>query len=252
MHVINFVMFWKSLLLFCHIFICLKILFQSREGILPLISHVVWKIWLSLNICLVFLIAQLTLPFLFKLFCLCFPLILTFLLRFFLVFRWRELFYFQLEFFLNTLIAQIRVGQSFRSAFKLAVLSLPKKEFQNYFEDIREQILFAKNPKNPFPERDQVIGELKRADQSSHCLQNLENLRHQIRVQALFRKKVRSALLQIHVQSLVLLILYVGLFLFVLQKYGWKYMSVLLFSLFLFLLGLIVLFQCGRRMKWTV
>ncbi len=240
------------MLLFCHIFICLKILFQSKGGILPLISPMVWKIWLSLNILLVFVIVRLPLPFLFKLFCLCLPLVLTFCLRVFLLFRWRELFYFQLEFFLNTLIAQIRVGQSFRSAFKLAVLSLPKKEFQCYFEDIREQILFAKSAKNPFPEQDQVTKELKRADQSSHCLQNLENLRHQMRVQSLFRKKVRSALLQIRVQSLVLLILYIGLFLFVLHKYGWKYMPVLLFSLFLFLVGLIFLFQCGRRIKWTV
>ena len=244
--------FLEFLLLFCAVFLCLRSLLLNKKGFRPFISPLVWKIGFICNIIFIFCVVRLSVPFLFKLLCFSIPFILTFFGQAFLFFKWQEGFLGQLEFFLNTLIAQIRIGQGFRSAFKGAVLSLPQKKFQNYFKEIEDTILFAKTPKEPVPFIQQVIKELKRADQSPHCLKNLENLRHKIRVQTLFRKKVRSALGQIRIQSFILLILYIGLFLFVLQKYGWKYIQVLLISLFLFLVGLIWLFQCGRRMKWTI
>ena len=244
--------FLESFLLFCSIFICLRALILNKGGFMYFVSPAIWNLWFSCNIVFIFCLVQLPIPFLFKIFCAGLPLVLTGLLQAFLSFKWQEGFLCQLEFFLNILVAQIRIGQGFRVAFKSAVLSLPQKKFQIYFKEIQDSILFAKTPTGHFPLIQQIIKELKRADQSPHCLKNLENLRHKIRVQALFRKKVRSALGQIRVQSFILLILYIGLFLFVLQKYGWKYMQILLLSLFLFLIGLIWLFQCGRRIKWTI
>ena len=244
--------FLESLLLFCAIFICLRAFLLNKGGILPFISPIVWKLWFICNVVFMFGVVRLPLPFLLQLCFIFVPLILTFVGQTLLFLRWQGGFFSQLEFFLNTLIAQIRIGRGFRSAFKGAVLSLPQKKYQSCFEEIENTILFDKTLKNPSPLIQQVVKELKRADQSPHCLKNLENLRHKIRVHALFRKKVRSALGQIRIQSFILLILYIGLFLFVLQKYGWKYLHVLLISLFLFLFGLVWLLQCGRRIKWTI
>ncbi len=247
----------KSLLLFFHILICLKILWNTlhKSIFLSFLSPIVWKIWFIFSVLLVFLLSQLSLPILFfKYLVIYFPLILTFFLQWFLLFVWKQQFYLQFELFLNALIAQIKIGSSFRAGFKIALTMLSHRHFQNYFMEILEIISYAKSLRKEFcfPPLRQMIEELKQADLSPQCLEHLENLRHQVKVRSVFRKKVQSALLQIHIQSFILLILYSGLFLFVLQKYGLKYLQILLLSLFLFLTGLIVLFQCGRKIKWTV
>ncbi len=258
LHVIIFTMFdEKSLLLFCHILICLKSLWNILNSsiFLTFLSPMVWKIWWVFNILLVFLLSRLTWPVLFfKLLALYTPLMLTFFSQILLIFIWKQQFYQQFELFLNTLIAQIKIGMGFRSGFKSALAGLSHKHFKNYFIDILETLSFSKKLRKEFcwSPMQEMIEELKRADQSPQCLEHLENLRQAVKVRSLFRKKSQSALLQIRAQSLVLLVLYSGLFLFVLHKYGLKYIHILLLSLFLFLTGLIILFQCGRRVKWTV
>ena len=248
---------WKSLLLFCHIIICLNLLRNlfHKSMFLNFLSPIVWKTWFICNILLVFLISQIPISVLFfKLLLLYVPLTLTFFLQSTMIFIWQQQCYSQLEFFLNALIAQVKIGAGFRPAFKIAALSLPNNYFQNYFMEILETILFSKKSATPFlsPSLQQIIEELKKADSSSQCLQHLENLRHYIHIRSIFRKKVQSALLQIHIQSLVLFILYSGLFIFILNKHGLKYIKVLLLSLLLFITGLIILFQCGKRIKWTI
>lgn len=247
----------KFLLLFCHITICLKTLYNTLHNsmFLTFLSPMVWKTWFICNILLIFLISQIPINLLFfKLLFLYIPLILTFFLQSVLIFIWRQKFYLQFELFLNALIAQIKIGSGFRSAFKAALSALSYSHFQNYFIEIWEMILFSKNLRKEFrfSPLQQMIEELRKADQSSQCLEQLENLRHQIRVRSLFQKKVQSALLQIRIQSFVLLSLYSGLFIFVLHRYGLKYIKVLLLSFLLFISGLITLFQCGKKMKWTI
>ena len=248
---------WKFLFLFCTMFICLKTLWNiQHKSIFPaFLSPIVRKIWFICNILLVFCISQLHFNFLFlKLLLFCIPLIFTFFLKSFLVFIWKQRFYLQFEFFLNALISQIKIGIGFRSAFKKAAQSLPYIYFQNYFLKILEIILYSQNlsPEFDFSPLQQIITELKRADQSAQCLEHLENLRHLIHIQSIFRKKVGAALLQIRIQSLVLLLLYSGLFIFVIHKYGLKYIKILFISLSLFITGLIILSQCGRKIKWTI
>ena len=248
---------WKFLLLFCHLLICLKTLWNILHNsmFLTFLSPIVWKTWFICNILLIFFISQLPIHLLlFKSSLLYIPLILTFFLQSFLSFIWRQRFYTQFELFLNALIAQIKIGLGFRSAFKAALSVLSHSPFQNYFMEILEMILFSKKIRKEFhfSPLQQMIEELRKADQSSQCLEHLENLRHQIRVHSIFQKKVQSALLQIRIQSFVLLVLYSGLFIFVLHRYGLKYIKVLLLSFFLFTAGLIVLFQYGKKIKWTI
>ena len=248
---------WNFLFLFCHVLICLQSLWNifHKSMFITVLSPMVWKTWFIFNISLVFFISQLPISFLFfKLLLLYTPLALIYFSQSVLVFIWRQQFYHQFECFLNNLIAQIKIGAGFRAGFKTALLILPHSRFQNYFMEILEMILFSKKLRKEFhfSPLQQMIEELKRTDKSAQCLEHLENLRHQVRIQSVFRKKVQSALLQIRIQSLVLLILYSGLFIFVLHRYGLKYIKILLLSLFLFISGLIILFQCGKRIKWTI
>ena len=250
-------MFIESFLLFCHAFICLKWLWNLlHKGMFPsILSPMVWKIWFIFNILLIFCALQLISGFwIFKMALLYIPLIFTFFLQSMLTNAWQKSFYQQFEFFVNALITQIKTGAGFRPAFKSAIKALPSRRFQNHFTEILETILFSKKlrPEFCFSPLRQMIQELQKADSSPQCLQSLENLRHHIRVQSLFRKKAQSALLQIRIQSLILLILYFCLFLFVVHKYGIKYINILLLSLILFVAGLFFLFQCGRRIKWTI
>ncbi len=258
MHITIFTMFdWESAFLFCHVLLCLAGLWSlfHQSIFLTFLSPIVWKICFVFSILLIFVISQLPFQILFfKLMLLYVPLILIFFTRFLLTFVREQQFYLQFEFFLNTLIAQIKIGSGFRPAFKSSARALPDSYFQNYFMEILEMILFSKKPAKEFsfsPLR-QMIEELKRADSSSQCLELLENLRHHIHIRSVFRKKVQSALLQIRIQSFVLFILYSGLLIFVLNKYGLKYIKILLISFFLFITGFLILLQHGRKIKWTI
>ena len=169
-------------------------------------------------------------------------------------FYWKEQFFTQFEFFINALISRIKTGAGFRSAFKTAIICLPHRHFQNHFTEILESIIFSKNFRKEFlfsPMR-QILLELKQADQSVRCLDYLENLRHQIRVRSQFRKKIKSVLLQFRIQSLILCLLYICLFIFVLFRHGLQYPKLLFSSICLFTIGTFFLYQCGRRIKWTI
>ena len=117
--------------------------------------------------------------------------------------------------------------------------------------EIQDSIIFSKNPRSifTFSPLQQLIIKLKRADQSSQCLTHLENLRLYIKTRSRFQRKVNSALLQVRIQSCILFMIYSGLFCLILYQYGLKYKKVLLFSFCLFLLGLISLFHCGKKIK---
>ena len=159
-----------------------------------------------------------------------------------------------MEFFLNSLIAQIKIGSGFRQAFKLAASTIQKTTIQNCFLEVLESILLKKPLREElnFPPVKQTLEELKLADQSSQCLEHLENLRWQVRARGQFNKKVKTALMQVRVQSFVLLVLYLSLFGFILSRYGFKYPKVLLGSLFLFSLGLFFLLRTGGKIKWNI
>ena len=246
--------FW---FLFVHVFMSLKFLWDlvNQPDFRILFSPILWKILVGFQIFLIFVILQMDISVLFfKSLFLYAPLAFSFLLQSFLFISWKKAFYGQFEFFLNTLVAQIKIGMGFRSAFKASVDSLPSPRFKKYFMDILEMILFSKKLRQElyFSPLKEMLRELVKADQSNRALEHLENLRHQVRVRAQFQKKVQSVLLQLRAQSIVLVVLYVGLFAFVLQRYGLKHLKILMLSFALFTVGLVIMFRCGRRVKWTI
>jgi len=246
----------ESLLLFFHIVISLITLWRGfYRKLLFYLSPLIGQIYFASSVFAIFLISQLPIESLiFKILLLYIPLILIGFLQSFIVFRWKQQLILQFEFFINYLITQIKMGVGFRSAFKKAAKALPYTSFQKIFMDILETILLAKNlrPELCFLPSKQIIGELRKADASGQCLEHLENLRHKLQVQSVFRKKAESVLLQIRLQALILVFLYSGLFIFVLYRYGLKYLNILLFSLCLFIIGLIILSHLGKKIKWTI
>ena len=240
--------------LFCHIGLCLAGLQSFYRRGLYFAQETVWKMSFVFNILLLFLISQIPFQiFLFKWILLYIPLIVAFFLKNLMFSLWEQKFYRQLEVFVNSLIAQIKIGAGFRPAFKSSVKTLPHG-FQTCFMEMLEMILFSKKPSGKFlfPPLQHTLEELKQADSSPRCLPILENLRHHLYIHSVFRRKVQSALLQVRIQSLVLCILYAGLLAFVLNKYGLKYIKVLLISLLLFTIGLLFLLTRGKKIKWTV
>ncbi len=244
-------------ILFCHILLSLWFLWkitpfsQSHNFLSP----IVWKIWIGFSILFVFLLTQLQIKSFFVQICLLYiPVGLTFFIHSLLTFIWKEQFLTQFEFFLNSLIARIKVGLGFRSGFKLAIQTMSSLHFQNHFMDILDSILLSKRMRKEYlfsPMR-QMIEELQRTDHSHQCLKHLENLRHQLRTRTRFRRKVQVAILQVRIQSFLLLIIYTGLLFFILYRYGLKYPKILFTSSALFALGTIFLLQCGRKIKWTI
>ncbi len=166
-------------------------------------------------------------------------------------FLWKKNLHIQFEFFIPHLIFHIKTGMGFRQAFKVTAQNLPQT-FRKDFLEILDFIVFqsALNPR--FYLFQQMISELKRADEATESLPYLENLRLYLKTRSLFRRHLYAALLHVRVQSFILCLLYSGLLFLVLYQYGWKYSKILLLSFTLFTVGLISLFRLGRRLKWTV
>ncbi len=239
--------------LFCHILVCLSCLLSLYRRGPAFTEQALWKTgFLFLTLPLFPLISRIP-AFPFKWTLLYLPLILAFLLKSLLNHRGEQKLMAQFEFFIRHLIAQIKIGLGFRPAFKSALQFLAPC-FQSYFKEILESIVFSKKPskEKSSPILRHLTEELKRADSSSRALPILENLRHHLHIRSVFRQKAESALLQVRIQSLVLSLLYTGLIIFVLHKYGLKHIKILSGSLLLFITGLLLLLKCGRKIRWTV
>ena len=246
-----------SLSLWCHIVFSLWLMRRilRQNHLLFFLPPGFFKIFIIFSTLFVFILAFIPIESLFlKCFLLYLPVFPAFFLPYFFYFRWKDQFYVQCEFFINTVIAQMKTGSGFRQAFKSAGFCLPNSSFQNHFIEILESIALLKNFRKEFQFSpiQQILEELRQADKSPRSLDHLENLRHQMRVRSHFIRKMKSALLQFRVQSFVLCLLYVLLFIFVLHRHGLEHPKILFLSLCLFVLGLFFLVRCGRRIKWNI
>ncbi len=248
---------FEVIILFFHSLFGFYLLFNTRKDrlFITILSPLVWKILVTISIISLFFLIQIPFNFyFFKIILIYTPFLLIIAVKVWFIFHWQEQLITQLELLINNLIAQIKIGCAFRSGFKIALTHLNKKIFQSYFTEILDCILFSKQlrPELSFSPLQQIVKELKKADESSQCLEHLENLRHYLQTRTYFRNKVQSALFQVRMQSYILLVLYASLMVFVIYSYGLKYPKVLFVSFCCFTIGLIVLSQLGRRVKWTI
>lgn len=172
------------------------------------------------------------------------------ILRFFLILRLRC----ALIPFLDGVILSLQTGKSFRTSLRVAA------ELQEGWVHIRlrEVVESLTVSENVIAMKSALIkdfrAELMEIDQSqTRCLEQVQALRRQLKMQEDFRRRSGQVTQQLKMQAIIVTALYLGLLIFVIVQFGFlKHRSLIFLSLFFFITGLFWIFLMGRRMKWKV
>ena len=155
--------------------------------------------------------------------------------------------------FLDALTARMKMGGGFRTALGLSIDSLEPSPAKKDLREIKDRLIYAQNPPH---QADQnflsVFKILSTADKHPKALSYLDAVRRSLKIQNLFEERSSAALLQIHIQSLLLVFLYTALLIFVISFFGSKFLPIIFISLLLFSLGLIWVLIMGKNIKWTL
>ncbi len=157
----------------------------------------------------------------------------------------------QIPFILNALILNLRTGMALRPA----ILKVAE-QFGGYsglkLRLLHEHLVVKATMAQVDPVLFELQVVLKDCDREPHLIsQRLSTFRHKLSVQESFIKKRQRALHQIRAQSAILTLIYVGVFIFVVRRFGFaEHGQNLLFSLMLFVAGVFVTFRQGAKIKW--
>lgn len=172
------------------------------------------------------------------------------ILRFFLLRRMQN----ALIPFLDSVILGLQTGKSFRSSCRLAVdaqTGWVKIQLHEVIESLAgsEHSVAAKSLLVK-----SFIDDLKFVDQSqSRCVEQLRALRAHHKMMESFRRRSGQVTQQIKMQAIIVTALYLALFVFVIRHFGFAaHKNLILGSAAAFVIGLLVIFHFGRRLKWTV
>lgn len=182
-----------------------------------------------------------------------FPLALFLFFEWFDIYKVKKSFKIQIIIVLDAIISRMKLGNSFREACLLSIHSIEKKQLKKDFKEIYDRMIYQQ------PLAPQVLNEyiftyniFLKADQDLQPLSQLHYVRHTLKIETLFQRKSKQALLQIYLQSLILLGMYLPLLVFIIAHYGYKYLYFIFFSLFLFCLGTFFVFIGGQKIKWSL
>jgi hypothetical protein len=174
--------------------------------------------------------------------------------------RWRRLVEFERDrvHFLSHLLLKMKAGESLRSSLSAVIAHSNQTDSTMAFlyQQIQKTLYLGEVPKSLCKLRavDELAHSLLRAEKSSHhCVQRLQNLRDLYQKHSDFRRRSGQVTTQIRAQSVVLALLYFALFVGMMCEYGTeKYVELRLLSLLLFVLGIIMVFYLGGRMRWKI
>ena len=154
---------------------------------------------------------------------------------------------------LDSIIARMKMGNSFRSALSLSISVVTLPWLKEIFKEIQDRIIFSQQLSgHPSKEVQFAFQTFQQADQDLQPISRLHYVRQALKVEDKFRKHSQKALLQIHLQSFILIGLYTALFVFSILYYGTQFLSIFLISSFLFVIGSLAVFLLGRKIKWTL
>ncbi len=149
----------------------------------------------------------------------------------------------------------MRLGHSFRQSI-LVSNEQNSGDFKTKVQKIYNIVCFSPqdNYFNPDSFVSEVVNEFIKIDKSPHlALKVLLNLKNKLLIESDFRRRSGKILYQVQIQSLVIGVLYFALMFFVINQYGWaENKRVILFSISLFLIGLVTLIKLGRSFKWNI
>ena len=154
---------------------------------------------------------------------------------------------------LDSVMARMRLGSSFRDSLKLGIDSMADSSEKKDFQELKDCMVFSQTLEDPAsPDLLFIFQTFKRVDQDSQPITHLRWIQHTLKVEEQFQKRAEQALLSIHAQSTVLIILYIGLLIFILSFFGTSFLPLIFLSLFLFSIGTAGVFIIGRKIKWSL
>ena len=181
------------------------------------------------------------------------PIFIFMTAEYFWIYKRLDYFRRQFLFLLDAAITRMKMGNSFREALNQGIKSIDSEWIQDDLKELRDRVIYAQEVKsNQAKEFLFAFKTFKQADQDPQPLTRLHYIREAMKIEDLFRRKSRQTLLQIRLQSLIMTILYLTLFIFVLWHFQTKFLTLMLFSLFLFVIGSILIFILGRKIRWTL
>ena len=164
----------------------------------------------------------------------------------------KQIFRQQFHSLLDSIIARMKIGHSFRESLKLSIDDLPSSIKEDFME-LRDRMIYSQNLNKQTPHHLLSVFQIfQQTDKDPQPISRLRYIQHNLKVEFRFQQKARQALVQIHIQSLVLIVLYIALFIFVIAFFGIQFLSLILLSLFLFSIGTIFTFIMGKNIKWTL
>lgn len=154
--------------------------------------------------------------------------------------------------FLARIILEMKAGNSFKASINRSIED-SDAFLQQKFKLFSESVEIGRTSevlKDHFVAR--MLAEFQEIEKSSHkILQKLESLRYQLEIENQFRRKSRSASLQVHIQSTLLVFMFAAILVFNISFFSWqKVKPYFLVSSLLFSLGTYFVFRKGGGYKW--
>ncbi len=154
---------------------------------------------------------------------------------------------------IENVILTMRSGKSFRTALGEASTDLQDGPLARLLRPWVSSLTIHKQPPSAPLWWSEMATELLAIDQQSHqALGRLQNWRTRLKFTADFKRRVGQVKVQVRLQAFVISGIYLALLAFTLARGAWNENSFLVgASLALFFLGLGLIMQLGKRIKWT-
>lgn len=154
---------------------------------------------------------------------------------------------------LDHLLMNMKCGKAFRPSLEQASSEIPPGLLKNQVQNLLCELQM--NNKRTFQEPwvDTIYKELRQVDSLPHqAIAMLMSWRARKRLEYFFRRRSSQVAWQVRLQTIVVSFLYVMIWCWTDWQRVWRQMPLLaVSSLFLFLVGVIVIFTLGRRIKWN-
>ncbi len=155
--------------------------------------------------------------------------------------------------FLDRLILQVRSGNGFRYSLEVSNRQTPKLN-QTKLKKIIEAVHFEQKIETTHEFVREICEEFTAIENFPHkTLERLCAFRRKIKIEEIFRRKSGRIVRQIRIQISFLSALYVGILCFAVSRFGFKEnVTVILWSVGMFVMGLLVFFYLGMRRQWKI
>ena len=153
---------------------------------------------------------------------------------------------------LTPLESYMHQGKSFLSSWQIVMRECPSPRLRAKLQKLYESFKFQKEIEMRSRETENFIRDLRDVHLSPQPLKRIKNLQRKNKIEQGFKTKSRRILMQIRLQSLILSIFYFSLLIWTGFAYGTRYLNLMVFSFFIFFIGLLWIFKTGSRMKWTI